>query len=112
MRPCWPKRSHSVRVCIIHQNTKLMFNAIQDKGFRYRSTEECVLMHQNACFFNTCELCPTIEDFKTMLETCLNESRIEYIHYHNWATVDKCPLREMIAPIDEFSEEFGNLLVK
>jgi hypothetical protein len=38
--------------------------------------------------------------------------RIEDIHYHNWTTVDKCPLREMIAPIDEFSEEFGNLLVK
>jgi hypothetical protein len=67
-----PKGTHSVCVCIIHQNTKLMFNAIKDKGFRYSSTEECLqflmcIDPSKECFFNTCELCPTIE----------NESRIE-----------------------------------
>jgi hypothetical protein len=116
--------THSVCVCTAHQNVKLMIagaqlNKVTLKGNdiplttykHYLSRIMCNPPSQQ-CFFDDCNSCPSIHDFKEALLTALEDEMIDNITYKQWVSVDRCSFETICKSTQEFVEEFAVKLVK
>lgn len=116
--------THSVCVCTIHQNTKLMIAGaglnkitLSNTNHPLQTYNDCISKIMcnpptKLCFMNECDCCPNINDFKDSLLTALEEEMVEHITYKQWITVDRCSFETMIKPIEDFVEDFCKQLVQ
>ena len=92
---------HSVCVCTIHQNVKLMIHGVKlielttSDGVSYPTYEDCIANAicnppQPKCYLRTCTECPGLDGLKEFLHTALDENMIDTITYKQWVSVDRC----------------------
>ena len=104
--------THSVCVCTIHQNVKLMLKGIKiheatSRGLTSYHTCLAVMMCNPPlpkCYFGECDYCPGIEKLSESLLILLEENLIDNITYKQWTAVDRSTLETMTKPSDEFVE--------
>ena len=63
--------THSVCVCTIHQNVKLM----------------------PKCYLNTCTSCPGISHLSECLQSLMDDNLVDNVVYKQWVSVDRCTLQ-------------------
>lgn len=114
--------THSVCVCTIHQNVKIMvanvnFAEISDNQFKtYKDCISFVLCEtpQPECYMMNCSSCPGIDRFKNKLHKCFEDKDMEYcnIQFNQWVSTDRCNLETLVKPVDDFVEYFTDKLKK
>ena len=104
--------THSVCVCTIHQNIKLMFQGSKletvCKGYTYRNCLAEIQCNPSRiqCFFGRCNECPGIENLQARLEQHFDEHMIDHIEFKQWTTTDRSTLETKKQSIDEFLRVF------
>lgn len=106
--------THSVCVCTIHQNIKLMIENCKMSyitGEKIKSYKDCLTkMVCNPasidCFFSNCIACPGIGKIREILENGLEENLIETVTFRQWISVDRCNLETLQKPAEEFVDIF------
>lgn len=94
---------HSVCVCIIHQNCKLMLDAINiaqlAQGskkviFGYKECLEEMMCNKRKpqCHLDQCKDCPGIETFSSTLLGLLEKENYNDVEYNLWMATDRCRL--------------------
>ena len=113
--------THSVCVCTIHQNVKLMH--LGAKLHELASSDDTPLATYHhclarlicnpplpECYLGACSMCPGVEALKEYLVTVLDENMIDTVTYKQWTAVDRSTLVTVSEPSDEFVESFGEKL--
>ena len=120
LRPKWcilvgPKGTHSVCVCTMHQNVKLMLSAINLEKSCHSLIEMIVCNRDSkTCMVHRCQKCPGIKPVQQFLEDHLLQHDSENedgedpdemeIDFKQWAKVDRTELLSIKLPINEFIE--------
>jgi len=100
--------THTVCVCTIHQNLKLMFQGSKletvCENYSYRNCLSEIQCNppRIQCFLSNCEECPRVETLKLRLEEHFNEKMIDRIEFKQWTTTDRAILETQIKSVDEF----------
>ena len=105
--------THSVCVCIIHQNVKLMLDAIEVKKLTENSAipitgyKDCIpnmicKVPTNDCYLGNCKKCPGITKIAENLLHLLDDSSIVDIQFPTWAGTDRTTLISQSLPADDF----------
>lgn len=112
--------THSVCVCTIHQNLKIMmaninFDEITDNTFKnYKDCISFVLCPapQPDCYLFKCTLCPGIDALKKKLHDCFEKHDMEdcNIQFNQWVSTDRCNLETLVKHSDDFIEYFADKL--
>lgn len=109
--------THSVCVCTIHQNVKLMFSGARlseltaSEGIYLPTYHHClasILCNPPlpTCFLGNCTYCPGVSKLRDDLSTLLDENVIDNISFKQWISVDRSTLETYTKPVDEFVEMF------
>ena len=109
--------THSVCVCTIHNNVKLMMAG--SKMETVTANEDVPLKHYShalamtmcnptlpSCHLGTCECCPGKEPLKEILERCYEEMGIDELQFSQWTSTDRSSLETMVKPIEDFLDLF------
>ena len=96
--------THSVCVCTIHQNVKLMMYVPNLPTYHH-----CLAMIMcnpplPKCYLGECDECPGVAQLKEELITLLDENDIGQIIYKQWMATDRSTLETFCAPPEEFVE--------
>ena len=105
--------THSVCVCTIHQNVKLMIigsnlsNLSVIEGTPTLSYKQCLAtMICNPplprCYLKDCNYCPGIEKLKEKIIKALDDEMIDNIVYKQWLSVDRSTLETLSSSPEEF----------
>lgn len=114
--------THSVCVCTIHQNSKLMLDAIDIQQLTASSNrpisnyKDCLqqITCENAtesCFLSKCEICSNVTDFSKYLQGLLEEKNMFHIQFSTWTGTDRSTLQIQILPSAYFVEELCDKLI-
>lgn len=114
--------THSVCVCTIHQNCKLMLEAInitkltEDSESPITNYKDCLQRitctnPSENCFLCECDKCPRIEDFSQYVQTLLESKNIHHVQFSAWTGTDRSTLQTRIVSAEEFVEELSNKLL-
>lgn len=114
--------THSVCVCTIHQNTKLMMQCPVLKTITLNdgtalNDYKCYLAKimcdepGTACYLNECLSCPGIENLKKELHMKLDEEMVDYVTYKQWVTVDRCTFETATKTTEEFLDSLCEQLI-
>lgn len=87
--------THSVRVCVIHQNFKAMFDAsnlielTKESQYQLQGYADCIkfFLCRNPkpdCYLGICQRCPKLSDFQEYVTSLLLENDVEDIIYSVW----------------------------
>lgn len=109
--------THSVCVCTIHQNVKLMFVGAKlseittPEGIEYATYHHCLASivcnpPLPICFLGKCTSCPGLSYFRQNLTTLLDENLIDNITFKQWVSVDRSTLETHTKTVDEFIDVF------
>ena len=109
--------THSVCVCTIHQNVKLMINGTSLRGLSkdseilldtYHSCLAQIICNPALprCYLGCCQYCPGISKLKNHLQILLEENMIDEIVYKQWVSVDRSTLESICNSSDDFVESF------
>lgn len=108
--------THSVCVCTIHQNVKLMiFGAnlqavTKGKLSDYKSYIDFALCptKKPECFMLTCIHCPGLQHLQSFLEKSFQEENFEggLITFNQWVSTDRCDLETFQKTLDDFLDYF------
>ena len=107
--------THSVCVCIYHQNAKLQFSALGLKKMYYKDLLEkavCDVNNRN-CMLQICKKFPKekgVKDFLMSLET-VTDKEFDNIKYKQWVSTDRCNLIENIEHFDQFIDSLCKKIV-
>lgn len=102
--------THSVCVCTIHQNVKLMISALpSDAAISYHDLMKMLVCSPNEklCMIHRCPNCPKTEALKDHLESLFEENDIsaeDQIHYKQWVSTDHTTLQDCTNTLHEFLE--------
>ncbi|CAF4238702.1 unnamed protein product, partial [Rotaria magnacalcarata] len=109
LRPKWcviagGKGTHSVCVCIHHQNPKLMVSATGIKDLDYHTLiDKSVCDSKNPrCMLRQCRECPGKEGVASFLNSFSNLSDCESIIYNQWITTDRSNLETISNSVEDF----------
>lgn len=113
--------THSVCVCTIHENTKLMLDAVNIKSLTDGSEnpiidyKDCLrritcVNSSDKCFLGECNNCPLITDFSEFLLSQLDEKNIDYVQYTTWTATDRSTLKTETLSTYNFVEELCHQL--
>jgi hypothetical protein len=111
--------THSVCVCVQHQNIKLMADALKlnevtkemnlEKNMS-RLKQMLALMICNPptedCLMNNCTRCPEKAVMQEDLQAILECNMIHAITYNQWLSTDRCNLDTVTSTSGEFVEKF------
>lgn len=111
LRPKWcvlagGSGTHSVCVCLYHQNIKLMIEGAKLK-VDYKDLLDIIVCDVNnyKCMTGGCELCPGEEALSDMFsESEEEDSMPDNITFKQWVTSERTELETLIKPRDEFFE--------
>lgn len=109
--------THTVCVCHIHQNVKLMMigsnlkELTSEENIPISSYKTCIALllcnpAHPTCYLNECKNCPKFEEFKIYLDKLFCENSIETIEYKQWLNVDRSILQTLTNSYEEFIESF------
>lgn len=109
--------THSVCVCTIHQNMKLMFvgshlaNLTSNEEQPLRTPQDCVQKLQcnppsvNCCL-GQCSECGSTTVLSEQIERVFDENFIDTVTFKKWTCTDRSNLETVVQKIDEFLPEF------
>lgn len=115
--------THTVCVCTIHQNCKLMFDAIDFESLTKESENPVInyksglsqIMCKNAtiaCNLDECKNCPGNTELCNYLKQCLPDNNIFQVIFSQWTGTDRCTLNTHIMSSEDFVDVLcSNLLV-
>ena len=110
--------THSVCVCTIHQNIKLMFLAIKfdklatsDGGLSLETYQHCLAQAicnpaMPSCYLGKCKSCPGFASLHELLLRILHNNLIDSVSFKQWVSVDRTTLATFTKLADEFGEYF------
>ena len=109
--------THSVCVCTIHQNIKLMFIGSKmeevSKGtdMPMYSAKDCLSYvlcspPSVSCCLGKCDNCGDTDKLKNHLENLFEESSIDEITYKKWTNTDRSTLETVCKSTEDFIENF------
>ena len=109
--------THSVCVCTIHQNVKLMIIGAKLPNLTvFEDTPTLTYHHCLAkmicnpplpnCYLNKCSCCPGISKLKEQLVKSLDDDMIDSVVYKQWLSVDRSTLETLSATSEKFVERF------
>ena len=111
--------THSVCVCTIHQNMKLMFSEarlseiVTPEGINLFTYHHCLASTLcnsplPTCYLGECTSCPGVSKLRDDhdLTTLLDENLIDNITFKQWVSVDRSTLETYTKPVDEFVDMF------
>ena len=115
--------THSVCVCTIHENSKLLVEGSNMKSLTAHTNNPLKSYHDclkimicveptDNCYFGKCSKCPGAEHFISELENIFEENYIDEITYRQWKNVDRTTLHLMISPVDEYLQKLQTNLEK
>lgn len=106
--------THSVCVCQLHRNPKLMldacdFNALQGSNRErnlsdYKSLLKVMICENSTerCHLRSCSKCPGTNVLRNILAKLFDENNIETVTYKQWTSTDRSSLETRIESVDEF----------
>lgn len=116
LRPKWcvlagVAGTHTVCVCVIHQNPKLKIQSIETPSSMTELMAKgvCSIDNQN-CMMHNCENCPGMEAIAEELENTVQDN--ESIQYQQWISTDHCALLSIQQPRMEFIPNLASDLYK
>lgn len=108
--------THTVCVCTIHQNVKLMIHAIKlniISSGQLSTYKDCIALSlcenpDYACYLLNCPKCPGTNALKNELQKLLNENGYEddEITFNQWVSTDRCDLETFVEPTEDFLLHF------
>lgn len=116
--------THTVCVCALHQNIKLMIHGAHLQNLVLEGDEKPLTSYHGFlakimcnppapdCYMNECDECPGIESLKGSLFTSFETALIDEVTYKKWITVDRCSMETVIKNTEDFVEEFTETLLK
>ena len=112
--------THSVCVCTVHQNVKLMMagSGLEAlSGGQLKHYRHCLaLMQCNPpnldCYLGSCSVCPGTDPLKSLLENLMDQNGIDTVQFQQWTTTDRATLETRVVPADEFIDTFVSKLRK
>ena len=114
LRPKWciiagASGTHSVCVCVHHQNPKLKVSAIGNRDLTYHDLIEHSVcdMSSSKCMLHKCRNCPGEDGVATYLNTLDNLIEQEFVHFSQWTTTDRATMINCNEPIDEFIQNLA-----
>ena len=106
--------THSVCVCTIHQNIKLMI-----QGVKLSDLSATALMNYHdclaqimcnppspSCYLDSCDACPGMDNLRDTLVTLLDGKMIDNVVFKQWVSVDRSTLETYSTSADEFVDMF------
>ena len=118
--------AHSVCVCTIHQNTKLMHSALNISESLHDLTDLIVCDRENReCMLHRCEKCPGVQSMLKQLtksyisqhldsQACDDDEKEEFsflhdndIKYCQWISTDRAELEKHVLPVIDFLDKFA-----
>ncbi|XP_044597473.1 uncharacterized protein LOC123274038 [Cotesia glomerata] len=113
--------THTVCVCSIHQNIKLMIlggnfsRLTEGTDLSLESYNDClssiVCQEPSAkCFLNNCSQCPGVEKVKGHLLNLMEDNEIDEINYKQWVSTPRVTLERTIKNTNHFVDDFGEKL--
>ena len=113
--------THSVCVCTIHQNVKLMFSGagisemIDSESVFLQSYHHCLArimcnLPLPTCYLGECACCPGVSTLRVDLIELLDENLIDSITFKQWVSVDRCTLETYTKSVEEFVDMFCDKL--
>ncbi len=116
--------THSVCVCQIPQNPKLMleacdFQSIQNDEFERNLSDYHSLLKvmtcenpKEQCHLGSCKNCPDTDVLRNMLSELFDENNIETLTYKQWTSTDRSTLETVVETVEEFLDTLIDSLVK
>lgn len=114
--------THSVCVCIYHENFSLMIESAQlvkvvdgkDKPMSLSDVLALSICDIKSvdCYLGNCVNCPGVLPIQELLETTFDERMITEVKLKQWVTVDRCALETCVKDCDEFIETFTSSVPK
>ncbi|KAI9562528.1 hypothetical protein GHT06_009976 [Daphnia sinensis] len=101
--------THSVCVCVYHQNVKLMLAAIHVDERHYFMGKLVCSVYNQACMMERCSSCPGPERLREFLLD-LTEEEGDEIFYKKWTQTDGSKLETITEEKDEFIESLVKLV--
>ncbi|KAK3919950.1 tRNA-2-methylthio-N(6)-dimethylallyladenosine synthase [Frankliniella fusca] len=108
--------THSVCVCTIHQNVKLMMHGAKLEGGAQdiagvESYKDCFSLmlcesRSDECYFGTCKKCPGVQELQEKLELIFDLNMVETVEYREWVSVDRTNLVTITQEVEEYIELF------
>lgn len=115
--------THSVCVCPIHENVKLLIDGVNLKSITAESQRPiknyhdcldrmlCEVQSTN-CLLGLCNKCPGLTNIIEQLEQNFEEKLIESVNYKQWVTTERTSLQTLISNVDEFLQFLSSGLSK
>lgn len=108
--------THNVCVCTIHENCKLMLDAIniEDKtasnDIKIRDYNDCISqmvckIPKNKCFLNECKKCNDSQNFQKELLELVEKNFVDGVEYSFWTGTDRCTLLTNKMQVDDFVQK-------
>jgi hypothetical protein len=98
--------THTVCVCIHHQNPKLMLQSLaRDSSISSLMELAVCSMSSKDCMFHNCEKCPGKEKIEDHLQPYITTDELEF---KQWVSTDRCTLVTMKRFADEFMQTLTN----
>ena len=109
--------THSVCVCTIHQNVKLLVSALPTNGtVKYHDliSKMVCSVDSKLCMVHRCPNCPRVDNVREYIMTqCeVDDQANEIIHYKQWVTTDRTTLEDCSKPLDAFIDVLTEKLEK
>ena len=112
--------THTVCVCTLHQNTKLMFigsklATLRDGAFlHYRHCLTAIQCNPPSikCYLSKCKQCPGVAILNQKLLDIMEEKMVDNIEYKQWTSADRSTMETITQPVEEFIETFVKALKK
>ena len=106
--------THSVCVCVTHQNVKLMFIGCNLKSLSngeipdYKTCLEVMRCNpaRAECFLGECNGCPGSEKLRETIMNIMDANLIDAIEFKQWTTTDRANLETKVLSVDEFVDCF------
>ena len=108
---------HSVCVCTIHQNVKLMIHGsklghlTEEHTSRLNGYKECLSRITcspagPACFLGECEKCASLDTFRDEVMQVFTDNMVDEVQYMQWTSTDRSTLETLVKPVEEFVPDF------
>lgn len=113
--------THTVCVCVNHENSKLMLDAIKlpqltaKSEFPLKDYKDCLDLtmcrHKSKnCYLTDCEACPSHSLLRDHLSKHLKESGVNEITFSAWHSTDRATLKTSTLTVDDYLELLINKL--
>ena len=110
--------THSVCVCSLHQNAKLMFYAskittLSEGAFsHYQHCLAAIMCNppRIQCYLGKCKQCPGTDTLHLKLQDIMDTNMVDTVEYKQWTSTDRSTMESIVQPVDVFLQSFMKTL--